>query len=103
MNLPTTASGATLLEQIHPVPGLRLSDVGCGPGVQHALLHTHGVRISGVDLSFGMLREARAAHRQMGYAQANAVALPFGDAQFDRVLCNGVLYHESQGCHPKRS
>jgi ubiquinone/menaquinone biosynthesis C-methylase UbiE len=29
----------------------------------------------------------------MGYAQGNAVALPFGDAQFDRVLCTGVLYH----------
>jgi ubiquinone/menaquinone biosynthesis C-methylase UbiE len=84
---------ATLLQHIQPAPGLHLLDVGCGPGEQHALLQTRGMRVTGVDLSFGMLREARTAHRPMGYAQGNAVALPFADAQFDRVLCSGVLYH----------
>jgi 2-polyprenyl-3-methyl-5-hydroxy-6-metoxy-1,4-benzoquinol methylase len=88
-----TDFNATLLEHIQPVPSLHLLDVGCGPGVQHGLLQTHGMRVTGVDMSFGMLREAGAAHRQLGYAQGNAVALPFGDTQFDRVLCNGVLYH----------
>jgi ubiquinone/menaquinone biosynthesis C-methylase UbiE len=83
---------ATLLKHIQPVAGLHLLDVGCGPHVQHALLQAHGLRVSGVDMSFGMLRDARTAHRQTGYAQANAVALPFGHAQFDRVLCSGVLY-----------
>jgi 2-polyprenyl-3-methyl-5-hydroxy-6-metoxy-1,4-benzoquinol methylase len=88
-----TDFNAALLEHIRPVAGQELLDVGCGPGLQHAVLRTQGLRVIGIDLSLGMLREARWAMSAGQYAQANALALPFRDKQFDRVLCSGVLYH----------
>ena len=45
----------------------------------------------------GMVRAARLAGMDLqpmpSFCQADAQALPFGDAAFDRVLCSGVLYH----------
>ena len=84
---------ATLLERLQPTEGQHLLDVGCGPGLQHALLVSQGLKVTGVDLSFGMVGEAKAATPRARYAQANASRLPFPDAQFDQVLCIGVLYH----------
>ena len=63
-------------------------DVGCGPGTHLAGLD--GVRAVGVDLSFGMAREAR-AHAPT--AVGDAARLPFADATFDRVLALHMLYH----------
>src|SRR5882762_2038210 len=50
---------AVLIEHVQPVAGQWLLDVGCGPGLQHAPLQASGVRVTGVDVSMGMLREAR--------------------------------------------
>jgi SAM-dependent methyltransferase len=62
---------------------------------------SHAPPIVGVDLSIGMLREARrAGHGRYAqaarhglYAQADAQALPFADARFDRVMANHMLFH----------
>jgi len=77
--------------------GLRLLDVGCGPGEWHRALTHKRVAVVGVDLMPGMLLEARAAGsafqpRPM-LAQGDAQALPLRSATFDRALCAGVLYH----------
>ena len=73
--------------------GLRLLDVGCGPGTLHARLQReHGAWVVGVDTSLGMLAEAR-QQRAGRYAQADAQALPLVDAAFDRVMANHMLFH----------
>jgi SAM-dependent methyltransferase len=77
--------------------GLLVCDVGCGAGGWHARIAARAAKVVGVDLMAGMLREARSTGAPLNprpaLAQADAVALPFADASFDRVLCAGVLYH----------
>jgi len=77
--------------------GLQVLDVGCGAGSWHARLASAGATIVGVDLMPGMLREASLADQWLRpspiLVQADAQALPFEAATFDRVLCASVLYH----------
>jgi SAM-dependent methyltransferase len=78
-------------------PGLYVLDIGCGTGGWHARIAAVGANIVGVDLMAGMIREARASGTGLQpkpvFTQADAHALPFDGASFDRVLCAGVLYH----------
>ncbi|HEY65425.1 MAG TPA: methyltransferase domain-containing protein [Caldilineae bacterium] len=78
-------------------PGLVVVDIGCGPGAYHPLLCRQGVRVIGLDFSWGMVREARrgAEERRLEVwvAQADAQALPLPDVCCDRVMANHMLYH----------
>jgi phosphatidylethanolamine/phosphatidyl-N-methylethanolamine N-methyltransferase len=70
-------------------------DLGVGTGASLAFYPQHG-RIVGVDLSAGMLREARKkmAERNMNHAtvfQADAMKLPFADNTFDHVFISHVI------------
>jgi phosphatidylethanolamine/phosphatidyl-N-methylethanolamine N-methyltransferase len=70
-------------------------DLGVGTGASLSYYPQHG-RIIGVDLSAGMLREARKklAERNMTHAtvfQADAMKLPFGDNTFDHVFISHVI------------
>jgi len=70
-------------------------DLGIGTGVSLNFYPETG-RIIGIDLSAGMLREARKKirERQMDRAtvfQANALQLPFGDNTFDTVFISHVI------------
>jgi phosphatidylethanolamine/phosphatidyl-N-methylethanolamine N-methyltransferase len=71
-------------------------DLGIGTGVSLNYYPTDRGRIIGVDLSAGMLREARKKIRERGLAramvfQANALQLPFGDSTFDHVFISHVI------------
>src|SRR4051812_6062573 len=73
----------------------RVLDLGIGTGVSLNFYPNRG-RIIGVDLSAGMLREARKkiAQRNMTHAtvfQADALRLPFGDDTFDHVFISHVI------------
>lgn len=80
-----------VVDQLEVAPRHLVADIGCGPGNYFGRLAARGARAVGSDLSPGMAAEARAA----GFPTvvADAQALPFGDASFDRVMCNHVLYH----------
>lgn len=95
-------SAAYLLPELEP--GLRLCDVGCGPGTitrDLARLVAPG-RVVAVDAAAGILDEARATCRNGGvdnveFHQADAGSLPFDDGSFDVVHAHQVLQHVS---HP---
>jgi len=86
-----------LLALLEPQPDLLLLDAGCGHGAQHPRLRQQRMRILGIDLSAGMLREARAQAREQGLTVAlcrgDSQRLPLADASVDRVMANHMLYH----------
>lgn len=73
-------------------PG-RLLDVGCGGGLLAPHVAGRGYRHVGVDLSSSALTVA--AEHGVDPVQADAAALPFGDASFDVVVAGEVLEHVS--------
>ncbi len=71
-------------------------DLGIGTGVSLNFYPTDRGRIVGIDLSAGMLREARKKIRERGLErtnlfQANALELPFADSTFDHVFISHVI------------
>ena len=71
-------------------------DLGIGTGVSLNYYPLDRGRVVGVDLSAGMLREARKKIRERGLHradvfQANALQLPFGDSTFDHVFISHVI------------
>ena len=70
-------------------------DVGVGTGVSLHHYPRHA-RVIGVDLSGGMLREARKKIRELGHDrsfvfQGNALELPFADSTFDHIFISHVI------------
>jgi phosphatidylethanolamine/phosphatidyl-N-methylethanolamine N-methyltransferase len=70
-------------------------DLGIGTGVSLNFYPNKG-RVVGIDLSAGMLREARKKIRERGLDhanvfQANALELPFADDTFDHVFISHVI------------
>ena len=88
-----------------PLPlaaGARVLDAGCGTGLLTlACLRAHRrpADITSIDLSARSLQTARRAaqklrpapRREVTFAQADALALPFADETFDLVMTSGVL------------
>lgn len=80
--------------------GDRVLDVGCGTGqlARAVAARRRAVAVHGVDLSAAYIEHARrhTPGAQVEYQVADACALPFGDASFDRVLSLLVLHFVPQ-------
>ena len=77
------------------VTGRRVLDAGCGSGPLFAALRDRGAIVTGVDLSAGLLAQAR---RRLGPDADLRVAdltdpLPFNDNSFDDVIASLVLHY----------
>ena len=77
------------------VAGRRILDAGCGSGPLFAALRDRGAIVSGIDMSAGMLAQAR---RRLGADADLRVAdladpLPFPDDSFDDVIASLVLHY----------
>ncbi len=70
---------------LDPKPGERILDIACGTGTSSAGLARSGATVVGLDFSPRMLDLARAKHRKVQFVQGDALALPFGDDEFDAV------------------
>ena len=91
---------AWLLEQLGPLPGIHVIDVGCGTGED-----VRGLAVSvgpsgsatGVDPSETMLGEARrraeAARNRAHFVRGSADRLPAAAGSLDLVRCERVLQH----------
>jgi SAM-dependent methyltransferase len=81
---------ASVLEQVGPVRGRRVGDLGCGDGRYAAALVAAGADVVALDLSAGMLTGVPApACRVAGDVQA----LPLVDGCLDVALLLHMLYH----------
>jgi ubiquinone/menaquinone biosynthesis C-methylase UbiE len=78
-------------------PGSLVLDLGCGFGGFQPALCRAGARIVGVDLSLGMLAEARTQAAQLNLPvrliHADAQAIPLADRLCDAVLAVQMLYY----------
>ncbi len=89
---------AALLDHAQLTGGERILDIACGTGVvarRAARRMTKRGHVTGVDLNPNMIAVARAAAEREGvtidWREGNAETLPFGDGEFDLVLCQQGL------------
>jgi demethylmenaquinone methyltransferase/2-methoxy-6-polyprenyl-1,4-benzoquinol methylase len=93
------AASRRAIELVHARRGERVVEIGVGTGRDLALLREAvgaAGRVVGVDLSMGMLRQARRRLRRNGVhgvalERADARALPIADQWADLVFCSRVL------------
>ena len=84
---------AFLVDALELQPGMRLLDVGCGPGRHAHAFAARGVEVVGVDISQRFVDLANAgAPAGASFRRADARALEF-DAEFDAAisLCQGAF------------
>ena len=84
-------------------PDDRVLDLGIGTGMSLNFYPTDRGHVIGIDLSSGMLREARKKIREQGRQnafvfQADAMRLPFADNSFDHVFISHVISVVSDPC-----
>jgi SAM-dependent methyltransferase len=81
--------------------GQSVLDIGCGFGSTFARINDgfHGMQLAGVNIDPRQIDICRGITSRSGNALAwhiaDATALPFGDAIFDRVLCIEAMFHFS--------
>ncbi|HEX5587951.1 MAG TPA: class I SAM-dependent methyltransferase [Acidimicrobiia bacterium] len=79
-----------LLDALALAPGMRVLDVGCGPGRHSLALSRRGIEVVGVDHSATFVELARAAAADEGlgarFEELDVRDLAF-DGEFDAVLC----------------
>jgi len=84
--------------QLLPLQGCQVLDLGCGHGMAAIVLARAGAQVTALDLSAGYLAEARRraeANHVAGihWIQGDAEQLPFAAQQFDRIWGNAILHH----------
>lgn len=88
-----------LMELLRPIPDSLILDAGCGPGYHSIRLAKRRFKVKAIDFSESILPAAEENVRKAGFTdrvtfqQENLLALTFQDAQFDYILCWGVLMH----------
>lgn len=77
--------------EIAPRPGMRILDLGAGTGTSSEPLADPGAEVVPADFSEGMLAEGRRRRPDLPFTHADAMDLPFGDAEFDVVTISFAL------------
>ena len=88
--MPLRTAGALIVARLGIGPGDDVLDVACGTGNATIAAAQAGGRVVGADLTPALLSQAAARAGDLGVdvelVEADAEALPFGDASFDVVL-----------------
>jgi SAM-dependent methyltransferase len=82
--------GTTLLDHLPDKP--TMLDAGCGNGRDMAWFESQGARVTGIDLSAGMLAQAR-PHVAGHLLEMDMASLSLPDSAFDAVWCMAALLH----------
>lgn len=90
-----------MLDAVGLEPGDSLVDVGCGTGIvaRRAIERTGRVgSVAGVDPNPGMLAVAKRVEPAVDWRAGAAEALPCGDGEFDRVVCQfAAMFFDDPG------
>jgi len=92
------------IEGLQPAPFVRfverhvrkesqVAEIGCGPGRGTMYLVPKSGSVVALDISEASLSLAGTRARGAGLVCGSALSLPFGDANFDVVVCDGVVHH----------
>ena len=71
----------------------RVCDLGCGPGHVARYLHDRGVDVFGIDLSPGMLEQARKLNPAIEFQQGNMLALGEEDGAWAAIVAFYSIVH----------
>ena len=82
-----------LLDSVAARQGVRLLDVGTGPGYAAARAAERGGSVVGIDIAEEMVALATRLHPTLDFRIANAEALPFPNDSFDAVVGNFAMLH----------
>jgi ubiquinone/menaquinone biosynthesis C-methylase UbiE len=74
-------------------PGMKVAEIGCGPGRATLFMARRDVDLVAVDISPGTLRVARRRAPGVSFVQASNMQLPLKDGLFDAVVSDGVIHH----------
>lgn len=73
-------------------PAARVLDAGCGPGRDMAWMESRGFLVTGIDLSRGMLAQAR-PHVRGALLHMDMCHLTFADVSFTGIWCCSSFFH----------
>lgn len=84
-----------LVELLSPISDVSILDVGCGTG--NFLLELNGLSklLVGLDISAGMLAQAKSKISRATLIRGSVLFMPFCEAAFDAAYCVQVLHHIS--------
>ncbi len=74
-------------------PAGQALDLGCGLGIEAAMLSGAGFQAIGVDLSSVALLRAQALHPDVFFVNADVRSLPFADGQFEVLVDRGCFHY----------
>lgn len=73
--------------------GSKALDVGCGSGRDSRYLYKNGLKVTGIDFSSEMIRNAKEHNPEIEYIQMDLEHLDFPEKTFDGVWANASLHH----------
>jgi SAM-dependent methyltransferase len=89
----TSQAVDSLLDAADVRAGMRVLDVGCGPGDAAGRAAERGADATGVDVAAAMVEIAQQRHPVARFVQASVTELPFADDSFDAGVGNIVIQH----------
>ena len=77
----------------HAKPGMRVGEIGCGPGRGTMYLVQNRLNVVALDLSRNSIALARGRAPNACFVQGTNLKLPFADDSFELVVSDGVIHH----------
>lgn len=74
-------------------PGDLVGDMGCGTGTFTNLLHQHGLKTVGVDITEPMVVLAQELYPDVLFLTGDVEQLSFPDNSFDGLVLSGIVHH----------
>ncbi len=81
-----------ILSVLHPSPGARVLDCGCGTGILLSALEDHYKKTIGLDLSYDNLLQARAVNPRSSLVVGDVTEIPLKPQSFDYIICRATLH-----------